>query len=84
VIAAMHAKHGTTSLATTMTALPEDIVAALKAIGAPAPRAARRLAHPRRAPGRPYINPGSWSQPPYARSATLAKCSNWRPMRRCA
>src|SRR4030081_1068483 len=35
VIAAMHAKHGTTSLlATTMTAPPEDIVAALKAVGA--------------------------------------------------
>ncbi|MDL2355975.1 MAG: N-acetylglucosamine-6-phosphate deacetylase [Pseudomonadota bacterium] len=76
VIAAMHAKHGTTSLlATTMTAPPEDIVAALQAIGA-------ACAAPRRGAARilgahlegPYINPGKLgAQPAYARAASLAE-----------
>ena len=45
IIAAIHARHGTTSmLATTMTAPPEDIVAALRAVGAAcADRRARLL-----------------------------------------
>ncbi len=76
VIAAMHARHGTTSLlATTMTAPPHEIEAALKAIGAAC--AARR-------PGAahilgvhlegPYINAGKLgAQPNYAREATLAE-----------
>jgi N-acetylglucosamine-6-phosphate deacetylase len=74
VIAALHAKHGTTSLlATTMTAPPEDINRALSAIG---------QACARRRPGAarilgvhlegPYINPGKLgAQPPFAREATL-------------
>jgi N-acetylglucosamine-6-phosphate deacetylase len=76
VIAAMHARHGTTSLlATTMTAPPEDIVAALKAIGAACaarrPGAARILGVHLEGP---YINPGKLgAQPAYARSATLAE-----------
>jgi N-acetylglucosamine-6-phosphate deacetylase len=76
VIAAMHARHGTTSLlATTMTAPPEDIVAALKAIGAAC--AARRPGASRilgvHLEG-PYINPGKLgAQPDYARSASLAE-----------
>ncbi|WP_426178119.1 N-acetylglucosamine-6-phosphate deacetylase [Massilia sp. TWR1-2-2] len=76
VIAAMHARHGTTSLlATTMTAPPEDIVAALKAIGAAAgarrPGAARILGVHLEGP---YINAGKLgAQPPYARAANLAE-----------
>ncbi len=76
VIAAMHAKHGTTCLlATTMTAPPEDIVAALKAIGAAAaarrPGAARILGVHLEGP---YINPGKLgAQPDYAREASLAE-----------
>lgn len=76
VIAAMHAKHGTTSLlATTMTAPPEDIVSALKAIGAAC--AARRPGASRilgvHLEG-PYINPGKLgAQPDYARAASLAE-----------
>jgi N-acetylglucosamine-6-phosphate deacetylase len=76
VIAAIHARHGTTSLlATTMTAPPDDIVAALKAVGA-------ACAAPRRGSARilgvhlegPYINPGKLgAQPAFAREATLAE-----------
>ena len=73
-IAALHARHGTTSLlATTMTAPLEDIEAALKAIGQAAvgrrPGAARVLgAHLEG----PYINPGKLgAQPDYTRSASL-------------
>ena len=75
-IAAIHARHGTTSLlATTMTAPPEDIDMALSAIGAAAkqrrPNAARVLgAHLEG----PYINSGKLgAQPNYARAATLAE-----------
>jgi N-acetylglucosamine-6-phosphate deacetylase len=76
VIAAMHAKHGTTSLlATTMTAPPEDIVAALTAIGAAVgarrPGAARILGVHLEGP---YINAGKLgAQPAYAREANLAE-----------
>ena len=76
VIAAMHAKHGTTSmLATTMTAPPHEIVAALKAIGAACaarrPGAARILGVHLEGP---YINSGKLgAQPNYARAATLAE-----------
>jgi N-acetylglucosamine-6-phosphate deacetylase len=76
VIAAMHAKHGTTSLlATTMTAPPEEITAALKAIGAACaqrrPGAARILGVHLEGP---YINSGKLgAQPNYARTATLAE-----------
>jgi len=75
-IARIHARHGTTSLlATTMTAPPEDIVSALRAVGA-------AMAAPRKGSARilgvhlegPYINPGKLgAQPPYAREATLAE-----------
>ena len=75
-IAAIHARHGTTSLlATTMTAPPEDIDMALSAIGVAAqhrrPNTARVLgAHLEG----PYINSGKLgAQPNYARAATLAE-----------
>lgn len=75
-IAALHAQHGTTSLlATTMTAPPDEIVAALRAIGAAVktrrPGAARVLgAHLEG----PYINPGKLgAQPHYASVASLAE-----------
>ena len=76
IIAAMHAKHGTTSLlATTMTAPPHEITAALKAIGAACaerrPGAARILGVHLEGP---YINSGKLgAQPNYARAATLAE-----------
>ncbi|HEY0060922.1 MAG TPA: N-acetylglucosamine-6-phosphate deacetylase [Telluria sp.] len=76
VIAAMHAKHGTTSLlATTMTAPPHEITAALKAIGAACaerrPGSARILGVHLEGP---YINSGKLgAQPNYARAATLAE-----------
>ena len=76
VIAAMHARHGTTSLlATTMTAPPHEIVEALKAIGA---ACAGRRAGAARILGvhleGPYINSGKLgAQPNYARAATLAE-----------
>ena len=72
-IAAIHARHGTTSLlATTMTAPPEDIDVALKALGEACanrrPGGARVLgAHLEG----PYINSGKLgAQPNYARAAT--------------
>jgi N-acetylglucosamine-6-phosphate deacetylase len=76
VIAAMHAKHGTTSLlATTMTAPPEDIVAALDAIGAAcaAPRAGSARILGVHLEG-PYINSAKLgAQPAFAREATMAE-----------
>ncbi|MDQ1817564.1 N-acetylglucosamine-6-phosphate deacetylase [Massilia sp. CCM 9210] len=87
VIAAMHAKHGTTCLlATTMTAPPHEITAALKAIGAAC--AARRQGAARilgvHLEG-PYINSGKLgAQPNYARAATLAEVQqlgSYAPMR---
>lgn len=75
-IAAIHARHGTTSLlATTMTAPPDDIVTALRAIGAAmaAPRAGAARILGVHLEG-PYINPGKLgAQPPFAREATLAE-----------
>ncbi|SEN52048.1 N-acetylglucosamine-6-phosphate deacetylase [Duganella sp. CF517] len=74
-IAAIHARHGTTSmLATTMTAPPEDIDLALAGIGK---AAARRGKGEARVLGAhlegPYINSGKLgAQPNYARSAKLA------------
>ena len=76
VIAALHARHGTTSLlATTMTAPPADIRAALTAIGAACadrrPGAARILGVHLEGP---YIHPGKLgAQPAYTRAATLAE-----------
>ncbi|WP_332848105.1 N-acetylglucosamine-6-phosphate deacetylase [Massilia sp. S19_KUP03_FR1] len=75
-IARIHARHGTTSLlATTMTAPPDDIVTALRAIGAamatPVTGSARILGVHLEGP---YINPGKLgAQPPFARAATLAE-----------
>ncbi|MQA37795.1 N-acetylglucosamine-6-phosphate deacetylase [Rugamonas aquatica] len=74
-IAAIHAKHGTTSmLATTMTAPPEDIDLALQGIGK---AAAQRGKGEARVLGvhleGPFINSGKLgAQPPYARTAKLA------------
>ena len=83
LIAAMHAKHGTTALlATTMTAPVEDIDRALGAIGA-ACRArgkgeARILGVHLEGP---YINSGKLgAQPPYAREATLAEVMRFHAM----
>lgn len=75
-IAAVHARHGTTSLlATTMTAPPEDIDQALKGIGL---AAATRGKGEARVLGAhlegPFINAGKLgAQPPYARAASLAE-----------
>ena len=74
VIAAMHARHGTTSLlATTMTAPVEDINRSLEAIGAACRERGKNEA---RILGvhleGPYINPGKLgAQPPFAREASL-------------
>ena len=74
-IAAIHARHGTTSmLATTMTAPPEDIDHALKAIGE---AVAKRRSGGARVLGAhlegPYINSGKLgAQPNFARAAKLA------------
>lgn len=76
VIAALHAKHGTTSLlATTMTAPPEDIERALRAIGT---ACAQRGSGEARILGvhleGPYINAAKLgAQPPFAKEATLAE-----------
>lgn len=73
-IAALHARHGTTSLlATTMTAPPEDIERALAAIGAACKARGKGEA---RILGvhleGPYINSGKLgAQPPFAREASL-------------
>jgi N-acetylglucosamine-6-phosphate deacetylase len=74
-IAAMHARHGTTSmLATTMTAPPEDIDLALKGIGAAVVKRGKGEARVLGAHLEgPYINSGKLgAQPPFARSAKLA------------
>ncbi|MDB5959796.1 MAG: nagA [Massilia sp.] len=75
VIAAVHAKHGTTSLlATTMTAPPGDIVSALRAVGAAcaAPRAGSARILGVHLEG-PYINPGKLgAQPDFAAVASMA------------
>lgn len=83
LIAALHARHGTTALlATTMTAPVEDIDRALNAIGA-ACRArgkgeARILGVHLEGP---YINSGKLgAQPPYAREATLAEVMRFHAM----
>ncbi len=87
VIAALHAKHGTTALlATTMTAPVEDIERALASIGAAAKARAKGEA---RILGvhleGPYINSGKLgAQPPYAREATLDEVERFNaqaPMR---
>ena len=79
VIAAMHAKHGTTSLlATTMTAPPHEITAALKAIGAL--RASWACTWKART-----STPASSVRSPTMRAPPRwPKCSSWAPMRRCA
>ena len=83
LIAALHARHGTTALlATTMTAPVEDIDRALGAIGA-ACRArgkgeARILGVHLEGP---YINSGKLgAQPPYAREATLDEVMRFHAM----
>jgi N-acetylglucosamine-6-phosphate deacetylase len=75
-IAAMHAKHGTTSmLATTMTAPPEDIDVALTAIGKAVSQRGKNEARVLGAHLEgPYINSGKLgAQPNFARAATLAE-----------
>ncbi len=87
VIAAMHAKHGTTALlATTMTAPVEDIERALGAIGAACKARGKNEA---RILGvhleGPYINSGKLgAQPPFAREASLDEVNRFNaqaPMR---
>ena len=87
VIAALHAKHGTTSLlATTMTAPPADIERALTAIGAACKARGKGEA---RILGvhleGPYINAAKLgAQPPFAKEATLAEVDAYErlaPMR---
>jgi N-acetylglucosamine-6-phosphate deacetylase len=75
-IAAMHARHGTTSiLATTMTAPPEDIDLALAAIGKAVRQRGKGEARVLGAHLEgPYINSGKLgAQPNFARAATLAE-----------
>ncbi len=87
VIARLHARHGTTSLlATTMTAPPEEIDAALKAVGE---ACKQRLRGSARVLGvhleGPYINAARLgAQPDFARAATLAEVqhlASYAPMR---
>jgi len=87
VIAAMHARHGTTALlATTMTAPVEDIERALGAIGAACKARGKNEA---RILGvhleGPYINSGKLgAQPPFAREASLDEVNRFNaqaPMR---
>ncbi|NNG24486.1 N-acetylglucosamine-6-phosphate deacetylase [Telluria aromaticivorans] len=87
IIAAMHAKHGTTALlATTMTAPVEDIERALGAIGAACRARGKNEA---RILGvhleGPYINSGKLgAQPPFAREASLDEVNRFSeqaPMR---
>jgi N-acetylglucosamine-6-phosphate deacetylase len=79
VIARLHARHGTTSLlATTMTAPPQDLDAALRGIGRVC---SSRSAGAARVLGvhleGPYINPGKLgAQPDYVQKATLAAVQN--------
>jgi len=81
LIAALHAKHGTTSLlATTMTAPPEDIERALAAIGAACKERGKGEA---RILGvhleGPYINSAKLgAQPPFAKEASLAEVEAYR------
>ncbi|MCC2954500.1 N-acetylglucosamine-6-phosphate deacetylase [Massilia sp. IC2-477] len=83
VIAALHAKHGTTSLlATTMTAPVDDIDRALGAIGAACKARGKGEA---RILGvhleGPYINSGKLgAQPPFAREATLDEVMRFHAM----
>lgn len=83
LIAALHAKHGTTALlATTMTAPVEDIDRALNAIGAACKSRGKGEA---RILGvhleGPYINSGKLgAQPPYAREATLDEVMRFHAM----
>ena len=83
LIAALHAKHGTTALlATTMTAPVEDIDRALSAIGAACKSRGKGEA---RILGvhleGPYINSGKLgAQPPYAREATLGEVMRFHAM----
>ena len=83
LIAALHAKHGTTALlATTMTAPVEDIDRALSAIGAACKSRGKGEA---RILGvhleGPYINSGKLgAQPPYAREATLDEVMRFHAM----
>ncbi|GGY06143.1 N-acetylglucosamine-6-phosphate deacetylase [Massilia dura] len=75
-IAAIHARHGTTSiLATTMTAPPEDIDVALGAIGAAVEKRGKGESRVLGAHLEgPYINSGKLgAQPNFARAATLAE-----------
>jgi N-acetylglucosamine-6-phosphate deacetylase len=83
LIAALHAKHGTTALlATTMTAPVEDIERSLSAIGAACKARGKGEA---RILGvhleGPYINSGKLgAQPPYAREATLGEVMRFHAM----
>ena len=83
IIAALHARHGTTSLlATTMTAPVEDIDRALSAIGAACKARGKGEA---RILGvhleGPYINSGKLgAQPPFAREATLDEVMRFHAM----
>lgn len=82
-IARTHARHGTTSwLATTMTALPDEIEQALAAVGEAArarrPGTARLLGVHLEGP---YLNPGKLgAQPDCAQAGTLAQVQRWNAL----